>query len=56
MTERKFTDEEVIKALECCTIGTFACGKECPYYSIKSNLKVTSCRFELMCELFDLIN
>ena len=49
------TDNEIIKALECCTIGTFACGKECPYYSNKSNLKVSSCRFELMCEISDLI-
>ena len=50
------TDNDIIKALECCTIGTFACGKECPYYSNKSNLKVSSCRFELLCEIFDLIN
>ena len=50
------TDNEIIKALECCTVGTFACGKECPYYSSKSNLKVSSCRFELMCEISDLIN
>lgn len=50
------TDEQLIKALECCTIGTFACGKECPYYSSKSNLKVSSCRFELMCEISDLID
>ena len=52
----KLTDLEIKKALECCSIGTFACGKECPYYKIKSNLKVTSCRFELMCELSDLLN
>ena len=50
------TDEQIIKALECCTIGTFACGKECPYYSSKSNLKVSSCRFDLMCEISNLIN
>lgn len=50
------TDNEIIKALKCCTVGTFACGKECPYYSSKSNLKVSSCRFELMCEISDLIN
>lgn len=50
------TDNEIIKALEICTVGTFACGKECPYYSSKSNLKVSSCRFELMCEISDLIN
>jgi hypothetical protein len=31
MTERKFTDEEVIKALECCT--TSADCEECPYYA-----------------------
>lgn len=31
MTERKFTDEEVIRALECCT--TSADCEECPYYA-----------------------
>lgn len=50
------TDNEILKALECCSIGTFACGKGCPCYSVKSNLKVSSCRFELMCELSDLVN
>ena len=50
------TDNEIIKALECCTVGTFDCSKECPCYSSKSNLKVSSCRFELMCEISDLIN
>ena len=50
------TDNEIIKALECCTVGTFACGNECPYYSSKSNLKVSSCMFDLMCEISNLIN
>ena len=50
------TDNEIIKALECCTVGTFDCSKECPCYSSKSNLKVSSCRFELMCEIYDRIN
>lgn len=31
MTEHKYTDEEVIKALECCT--TSADCEECPYYA-----------------------
>ena len=50
------TDNDIIKALECCSVGTFACSEECPCFHSKSNLKVTSCRFELLCELSDLIN
>lgn len=49
-------DNDIIKALECCSVGTFACSEECPCFHSKSNLKVTSCRFELIGEVLDLIN
>ena len=54
--EPKMTDNEIIKALECCSVGTFACDEQCPCFHSKSNLKVTSCRFELIGDALDLIN
>lgn len=56
MPDKKPPDNEIIKALECCTVGTYACGDDCPCFHSKSNLKVTSCRFELLGEALDLIN
>lgn len=50
------TDNETKKALECCSVGTFACDEQCPCFHSKSNLKVTSCRFELIGYALDLIN
>ena len=50
------TDKEIIKALECCSVGTFACDEQCPCFHSKSNLKISSCRFELICDALDLIN
>ena len=52
----EMTDNEIIKALECCSVGTFACDEQCPCFHSKSNLKVTSCRFELIGDALDLIN
>lgn len=37
-------------------MGTFACDEECPCFHSKSNLKLTSCRFELLGDALDLIN
>jgi hypothetical protein len=50
------TDNEIIKALERCSVGTFACDEQCPCFHSKSNLKVTSCRFELVGDALDLVN
>ena len=50
------TDNEIIKALECCSVGTFACDEQCPCFHSKSNLKINSCRFELICDALDFIN
>lgn len=50
------TDSEIVKALECCSVGTFACDEQCPCFHSKSNLKITSCRFELIGDALDLIN
>ena len=49
MTEHKFTDEEIKKALECCTHSCAAC-KECPYTDEKW------CVHELTKDALDLIN
>ena len=56
MPDKKLTDNEIIKALECCSVGTFACDEQCPCFHSKSNLKLTSCRFELICDALDIIN
>ena len=36
MTDKKFTDEEIIRALECCYLPTGDCEKDCPMYNIKN--------------------
>lgn len=36
MTDKKFTDEEIIKALECCYLPTGDCEKNCPMCNIKN--------------------
>lgn len=56
MPDKKLTDNEIVKALECCSVGTFACDEQCPCFNSKSNLKITSCRFELIGDALDLIN
>ena len=48
MPDEKLTDAEIKKALECCSVGTFACDEQCPCFHSKSNLKINSCRFELI--------
>ncbi len=56
MTEHKYTDEEVIKALECCVIGIGAvcqC-RECPlYYKTET---YSQCKRMLVDGICDLIN
>ena len=54
MPDKKLNDNEIIKALECCSVGTFACDEQCPCFHSKSNLKINSCRFELICDALDL--
>ena len=56
MPDKKLNDNEIIKALECCSVGTFACDEQCPCFHSKSNLKINSCRFELICDALDFIN
>lgn len=36
MTDKKFTDEEIIKALECCYTPTGNCENSCPMYNLKN--------------------
>ncbi len=49
MTEHKFTDEEIIKAVECClTVDVKGCG-ECPY-------RDENCINRIMTDARDLIN
>lgn len=36
MTDKKFTDGEIIKALECCYSPTGNCEKNCPMYNFKN--------------------
>ena len=66
--ERKFTDDEIVKALECCTSDKYTCSK-CPYedtkhikneeFEIMPNGKSYdewSCDEWLKCDLLNLIN
>ena len=50
MTKRKFTDEEIKKALELCNTGSCAYCKECPYTDEKW------CVTALTKDALDLIN
>ena len=36
MTDKKLTDKEIIKALECCYTLTGGCEKNCPMYNFKN--------------------
>ena len=51
MTEHKFTDEEIVKALNCCKTPKCSNCAECP----KRHLG-TDCLGELICDTLDLIN
>ena len=53
MTERKFTDEEVIKALECCSKDNVKDCDACPYEDMETK---TYCVNELIKDALDLIN
>lgn len=50
MTEREFTDEEIIKALECCVGDDFDYCKECP------SLRNKPCQEPMLIGALDLIN
>lgn len=51
MTDKKYTDEEIIKALECCCTSTGACENNCPMCDLEN------CNDVLMADyVFDLIN
>lgn len=47
---------KLLKALECCAVGTFACDEECPRYHNNSKLKTSTCRFELLKDILELVN
>ena len=51
MTDKKFTDEEITKALQCCSEPCAECD-ECPLYCIGANCS----SFELQRYALDLIN
>lgn len=51
MTDKKLTDKEIVKALECCSEEDKC--KECPYYN-KGNFKCLNYKF--FKDLLDLIN
>lgn len=53
MTEHKFTDEEVIRALECCNRNG-SCSK-CPYDRARFEYE-TDCASEMTADALDLIN
>ena len=53
MTERKFTDEEVIKALECCSKDNVKDCDACPYEDMETK---TYCVNELIKDALDIIN
>lgn len=45
------TDEQIIKALECCCLGGMSCPNNCPLYDYEGN-----CWYQLKRPLLDLIN
>lgn len=51
MTDKKFTDEEIIKALECCSTPCCECD-ECPLYCVGANCS----SFELHRYVLNLVN
>lgn len=48
------TDQDIIKALECCTPNDVCCCEDCAYYPEKYN--TAGCINELMTNVLDLIN
>ena len=56
MTEHKYTDEEIIRALECCrTIDGNDCSN-CPYYGKRYEIGSGGCSNHLVNDALDLIN
>ncbi len=56
MNERKYTDEEVIKALECCIRGGLACCECCYYIDEAAYHRGERCAPKLKRDALDLIN
>ena len=53
--EPKITDEDVIKALECCNLTSYVCSEECPFYKYRYD-KVNNCGERKAKATIDLIN
>lgn len=53
MSNRKFTDDEIIKALECCNTPGF-CDK-CPYYDEDADDYEEACKYFLIEDVFSLV-
>lgn len=53
--DKKLTDNEIIKALECCSKGKSNCYGKCPR-SYNNCLTISACRFELLGDVLDLLN
>ena len=57
MTDHKFTDEEVIKALECCSSGKIDGCNDCPlFYVLGLNVSTEECMESAISNAIDLIN
>lgn len=55
MTDHKFTDEEIVRALECCTnIDVDSCNK-CPIYPFSLNMTQEECMETAMSNALDLL-
>lgn len=55
MTEHKFTDDEVIRALECCKSG-YCIARNCPFYDATEDDDIGACTSRLSSNALDLIN
>ena len=55
MTEHKFTDDEIIKALECCKSG-YCIARKCPFYDATEDDDIGACTSRLSSNALDLIN
>lgn len=53
MTDHKFTDDDVIKALECC--NTPGSCEKCPYYDEDADVYEEACKYFLFKDVFSLV-
>lgn len=56
MTEHKFTDEEIVKALKCCNDYSSPNCSQCPYEDEGEAANYVACADVLMIDALDLIN